>query len=101
MLSNGAAGDDDEIVTNAQQGFALDLYVVLKEKIEVLGDRTGQRIFNGDYRGQTSPLSTSLKTSAETAQGTMVASGSIFNAASWLKEPSSPWIAIRISAPRT
>ena len=75
--------------------------VVLKQQIEVLGDRTGQRIFNGDHRGKTSPLSTSRKTSAEKAQGRMVASGSMFNAASWLKEPSSPWIANRISCPET
>src|ERR1700722_9895152 len=31
----------------------------------------------------------------------MVACGSICNAAWWLKEPGSPWIAIRISAPQT
>ena len=34
------------------------------------------------------------KTSAERGQGTMVAPGTSLRAASWLKEPGSPWIAI-------
>ena len=41
----------------------------------------------------TAPCSTRSKTSAERAHGTTDARGNILPAASWLKEPSSPWMA--------
>ena len=44
--------------------------------------------------------STRSKTSAERAHGTTVARGSILPAASWLKEPSSPWMAIFMDGQR-
>src|SRR5271154_1277639 len=39
------------------------------------------------------PLPTRSNTSAERAQGTTAQPGSICSAASWLKDPSSPWMA--------
>src|ERR1700691_3535953 len=54
--------------------------------------------FSMGITAEASPFSTSRKTSAETAQGRMVASGSMMDAASWLNEPSSPWIAKRMSS---
>ena len=41
----------DEIVADAQQGFPFNLYVGLKEKVEVFDHRTGERIFDGDDCG--------------------------------------------------
>ncbi len=51
MSSMLAARDTDEIVANAQQGFALDLNIGLKEKVEVFHYGTGKRILNRDDRG--------------------------------------------------
>ena len=51
MLSIRAAGDTDEIVANAQQGFALDLYIGLEKKVKVFHHGTGERILDGDDRG--------------------------------------------------
>jgi hypothetical protein len=41
----------NEIVADAQQGFPFNLYVGLKEKVEVFDDRTGERVFDGDDCG--------------------------------------------------
>jgi hypothetical protein len=63
----------------------------LSNKIEMLGDRTGQRIFDRNHR--TVDLATRFtrsNTSSERAQGTICARGNMVSAASWLKEPSSP-----------
>jgi hypothetical protein len=46
----GAAWHPNEIVADAQEGFALYLYLALKEKVEVLDDGACQRIFNRDDR---------------------------------------------------
>src|SRR5690348_4774402 len=48
----------------------------------------------------TEPRSTRSKTSADRAHGTTVHRGSIRSAASWLKEPNSPWIATFICKAR-
>ena len=45
------AGDGDEVMADAQQGFALHGDVVGEEQVEVLGDGAGQRVFNGDGDG--------------------------------------------------
>ena len=44
----------------------------------------------------TEPRSTRSKTSTERAHGTMSQPGTMRRAASWLNEPTSPWIAIFI-----
>ena len=46
-----AARDTNEIVTNAQQGFALDLNLGLKEEVKMLHYGTGKRILNRDDCG--------------------------------------------------
>jgi hypothetical protein len=48
-VGDGGAGDGDKVVADAEQGFALDADVVIEEEIEVLGDRAGEGVFNGDY----------------------------------------------------
>src|SRR5438270_10204744 len=48
----------------------------------------------------TEPRSTRSNTSADRAHGTTVHRGSIRSAASWLKEPNSPWIATFICKAR-
>src|SRR4029077_6032844 len=48
----------------------------------------------GTTAPSTVPRLTRSKTSSERAHGTTFALGNIASAASWLKEPSSPWIAI-------
>ena len=50
-IVDSAARNANEIVTDAQQGFPLDLHVGLEEKVEVFDDRTGKRIFNRDDCG--------------------------------------------------
>ena len=47
----------------------------------------------GITAASTEPRSTRSNTSAERAQGTMVQPGTMRPAASWLKEPDSPWMA--------
>src|SRR5487761_1632629 len=55
------------------------------------------RLFStGITAASTSEQSSSRKTSLAVLQGATVACGTSVKAASWLKEPSSPWIATRI-----
>ncbi len=70
---DGAARDPDEIVADAQQRFPLDLDIGVKKKVEVLDHGAGERVLDGNDRGGDFSFSSNLKTSAERAQGTMVA----------------------------
>jgi hypothetical protein len=43
------AGETDEIVSNTEQQFPLDLHIGLEKKIEVFHNGTRKRVLNGDH----------------------------------------------------
>jgi hypothetical protein len=43
--------DGDEIVANAEEGFADDPDLVLEQEVEVFEHGTGKAVFDGDYCG--------------------------------------------------
>src|SRR5271155_2589799 len=49
------ARNTDEIVSNAQQQFPLDLHIGLEKKIKVFHHRTSERVLDGDNRGTDLP----------------------------------------------
>ena len=50
-FADRGSGDGNEIVADAQEDLAFDSYIVCEQKIEVLGDGTGQGIFDGNGGG--------------------------------------------------
>ena len=48
---DGCARDTDEVVADAEEGFADDFEVVGEHEVEVLRDRAGKRVLNGDDCG--------------------------------------------------
>lgn len=49
-ICQATTGFANQVVANAQQGFALDLHIRLQQKIVVFHHRTGERILDGDDR---------------------------------------------------
>jgi len=82
----------DNVVHDAKQKFALHKDLACHQKIRVLSDSAS--VFSiGMTAAAALPRSTLSNTSSERAQGITVHCGSMRRAASWLKEPSSPWMA--------
>ena len=84
-------------MTNAQVHLEDNFEIVLEEQIEVLGDRAGREFSMGMTAASTRPSESEAKASTESAQCMISALGTILPAASWLKEPGSPWMATFIS----
>jgi len=45
-----SAGDGNQVVMDAQHRLAHHLNVVFQQQVEVFGDRSGQAVFDGNYR---------------------------------------------------
>ena len=84
------AGERDQIMPDAQQRLPLDAQIVRQQQVEVLRDRAGQAVLDGNHRRLHRALRSQPQRRRRKRKGHDSPSGTSFIAASWLNEPNSP-----------
>ena len=88
----------DQVVNDPQMKIALNENIAGQKKIEVFGHRSGERVFDGNYRDGNLAGFEQIENFNRAGTRDDGAPFTMRRAASWLNDPGSPWMAIFIQA---